>query len=117
MQNPKTRIRIRLKAFDHRLIDQSTAQIVMAAKKTGSWVCPVPLPTRERRWTVLISPHVNKDARDQYKQDMHKRLIDIVEPTEKTIESLMSLELAAGVHADIKVNSPENQRAKRSKRK
>ena len=85
MQNQ--RIRIRLKAFDHRLIDQSTAEIVETAKRTGA--------------QVLISPHVNKDARDQYEIRTHKRLVDIVEPTEKTVDALMRLDLAAGVDVQI----------------
>ncbi|VFS86285.1 30S ribosomal protein S10 [Raoultella terrigena] len=93
MQNQ--RIRIRLKAFDHRLIDQSTAEIVETAKRTGAQVRgPIPLPTRKERFTVLISPHVNKDARDQYEIRTHKRLVDIVEPTEKTVDALMRLDLA-----------------------
>ncbi|ECC4922306.1 MULTISPECIES: 30S ribosomal protein S10 [Gammaproteobacteria] len=100
MQNQ--RIRIRLKAFDHRLIDQSTAEIVEAAKRTGAQVRgPIPLPTRKERFTVLISPHVNKDARDQYEIRTHKRLVDIVEPTEKTVDALMRLDLAAGVDVQI----------------
>ena len=82
MQNQ--RIRIRLKAFDHRLIDTSTQEIVDTAKRTGAQVRgPIPLPTRKERFTVLISPHVNKDARDQYEIRTHKRMLDIVEPTEK----------------------------------
>ena len=100
MQNQ--RIRIRLKAFDHRLIDQSTAEIVEAAKRTGAQVRgPIPLPTRKERFTVLISPHVNKDARDQYEIRTHKRLVDIVEPTDKTVDALMRLDLAAGVDVQI----------------
>ncbi|GLS84891.1 30S ribosomal protein S10 [Paraferrimonas haliotis] len=100
MQNQ--RIRIRLKAFDHRLIDQSTAEIVETAKRTGAQVRgPIPLPTRKERYTVLISPHVNKDARDQYEIRTHKRLVDIVEPTEKTVDALMRLDLAAGVDVQI----------------
>ena len=99
MQNQ--RIRIRLKAFDHRLIDQSTAEIVETAKRTGAQVGPIPLPTRKERFTVLISPHVNKDARDQYEIRTHKRLVDIVEPTEKTVDALMRLDLAAGVDVQI----------------
>ena len=96
MQNQ--RIRIRLKAFDHRLIDQATAEIVETAKRTGAQVRgPIPLPTRKERFTVLISPHVNKDARDQYEIRTHLRLVDIVEPTEKTVDALMRLDLAAGV--------------------
>ena len=99
MQNQ--RIRIRLKAFDHRLIDQSTAEIVETAKRTGAQVRgPIPLPTRKERFTVLISPHV-KDARDQYEIRTHKRLVDIVEPTEKTVDALMRLDLAAGVDVQI----------------
>ena len=100
MQNQ--RIRIRLKAFDHRLIDQSTREIVDTAKRTGAQVKgPIPLPTRKERYTVLISPHVNKDARDQYEIRTHKRLLDIVEPTEKTVDALMKLDLAAGVEVQI----------------
>ena len=90
MQNQ--RIRIRLKAFDHRLIDQSTQEIVETARRTGAQVKgPIPLPTNNERFTVLISPHVNKDARDQYEIRTHKRLLDIVEPTEKTVDALMKL--------------------------
>ncbi|WMY97276.1 MAG: 30S ribosomal protein S10 [Arsenophonus sp.] len=100
MQNQ--RIRIRLKAFDHRLIDQSTAEIVKTAKRTGAQVRgPIPLPTRKERFTILISPHVDKDARDQYEIRTHKRLVDIVEPTEKTVDALMKLDLAAGVDVQI----------------
>ncbi|MTI14924.1 30S ribosomal protein S10 [Sansalvadorimonas verongulae] len=102
-QQPKTQqIRIRLKAFDHRLIDQSTQEIVDTAKRTGAQVRgPIPLPTRKEKFTVLISPHVNKDARDQYEIRTHKRLLDIVEPTEKTVDALMKLDLAAGVEVQI----------------
>ncbi|MCD8523036.1 MAG: 30S ribosomal protein S10 [Thalassobium sp.] len=100
MQNQ--RIRIRLKAFDHRLIDTSTQEIVDTAKRTGAQVRgPIPLPTRKERFTVLISPHVNKDARDQYEIRTHKRMLDIVEPTEKTVDALMKLDLAAGVEVQI----------------
>ncbi|AKZ65871.1 30S ribosomal protein S10 [Candidatus Palibaumannia cicadellinicola] len=100
MQNQ--RIRIRLKAFDHRLIDKSTAEIVDTAKRTGAQVHgPIPLPTRKEYFTILISPHVNKDARDQYVIRTHKRLVDIIEPTEKTVDALMRLELAAGVDVQI----------------
>ena len=95
-------IRIRLKAFDHRLIDRSAAEIVETAKRTGARVKgPIPLPTRKERFTILISPHVNKDARDQYEIRTHKRLLDIVEPTEKTVDALMKLDLAAGVEVQI----------------
>lgn len=100
MQNQ--RIRIRLKAFDHRLIDQSTQEIVDTAKRTGAQVRgPIPLPTNRERYTILISPHVNKDARDQYEIRTHKRLLDIVQPTEKTVDALMKLDLAAGVEVQI----------------
>ncbi|GIT14515.1 MAG: 30S ribosomal protein S10 [Gammaproteobacteria bacterium] len=86
-------IRIRLKAFDHKLIDRSAREIVDTAKRTGATVKgPVPLPTKIERYTVLISPHVNKDARDQYELLTHKRLMDIVDPTDKTVDALMKLE-------------------------
>ena len=102
------RIRIRLKAFDHRLIDQSTMEIVDTAKRTGAQVRgPIPLPTRQERFTVLISPHVNKDARDQYEIRTHKRLIDIVEPTEKTVDALMRLDLPAGVDVQISLGKSD----------
>ena len=95
-------IRIRLKAFDHRLIDQSTQEIVETAKRTGAQVRgPIPLPTRKERFTVLVSPHVNKDARDQYEIRTHKRVLDIVQPTDKTVDALMKLDLAAGVEVQI----------------
>ena len=98
-------IRIRLKAFDHRLIDKSAREIVSTAKRTGATVKgPVPLPTKVERFTVLISPHVNKDARDQYELLTHKRLMDIVNPTDKTVEALMQLELPAGVDVQLKLN-------------
>ncbi len=97
-------IRIQLKAFDHKLIDQSAKEIVETAKRTGARVKgPIPLPTRKERFTVLISPHVNKDARDQYEIRTHKRLMDIVEPTEKTVDALMKLDLAAGVDVQIRL--------------
>lgn len=105
MQMQKQRIRIRLKSFDHRLIDQSATEIVETAKRTGAQVLgPIPLPTKKERFTVLISPHVNKDARDQYELRTHKRLMDIIEPTEKTVDALMKLDLAAGVDVQIKLN-------------
>lgn len=98
-------IRIRLKAFDHKLIDQSAGEIVETAKRTGAQVKgPIPLPTKKERFTILISPHVNKDARDQYELRTYKRLLDIVEPTEKTVDALMKLDLAAGVDVQIKLN-------------
>jgi len=99
------RIRIRLKSFDHRLIDQSAREIVETAKRTGAQLRgPIPLPTKKERFTVLISPHVNKDARDQYELRTHKRLLDILDPTDKTVDSLMKLDLAAGVDVQIKLN-------------
>ena len=98
-------IRIRLKAFDHRLIDNSAREIVETARRTGAKVKgPIPLPTKMERFTVLISPHVNKDARDQYELRTHKRLMDIVDPTDKTVDALMKLELPAGVDVQIKLN-------------
>jgi small subunit ribosomal protein S10 len=101
----KQRIRIRLKSFDHKLIDLSTAEIVNTAKRTGAQVRgPIPLPTRKERFTVLISPHVNKDARDQYEIRTHKRMVDIEEPTEKTVDALMKLDLAAGVDVQISLS-------------
>jgi ribosomal protein S10 len=99
------KIRIRLKAFDHRLIDQSAREIVETAKRTGAVVRgPIPLPTRKERFTLLISPHVNKDARDQYEIRTHKRLMDILDPTDKTVDALMKLDLSAGVDVQIKLN-------------
>ncbi|MDD5393408.1 MAG: 30S ribosomal protein S10 [Thiothrix sp.] len=99
------RIRIRLKAFDHRLIDRSATEIVETAKRTGARVKgPIPLPTRIERYTVLVSPHVDKDARDQYEIRTYKRLMDIIDPTDKTVDALMKLDLAAGVDVQIKLN-------------
>ncbi len=98
-------IRIRLKAYDHRLIDRSAKEIVETAKRTGAQVKgPIPLPTKHERYTVLISPHVNKDARDQYEIRTHKRLMEIINPTDKTVDALMKLDLAAGVDVQIKLN-------------
>ena len=97
-------IRIRLKAFDHRLLDVTTAEIVDTVKRSGArLVGPIPLPTRKEKWTVLTSPHVNKDARDQYEIRTHKRLIDIVEHTDKTVDALGKLEVAAGVEIQVSV--------------
>ena len=99
------RIRICLKAFDHKLIDVSTKEIVDTAKRTGAHILgPIPLPTKKERTTILISPHVNKDARDQYEIRTHKRLLDILEPTEKTVDALMKLDLSAGVEVQISLN-------------
>ncbi len=98
------KIRIRLKAFDHRLIDRSASEIVETAIRTGAQIRgPIPLPTKKERYTVLISPHVNKDARDQYELRTHKRLMDIVDPNDKTVDALMKLDLPAGVDVQIKL--------------
>jgi ribosomal protein S10 len=98
-------IRIRLKAFDHRLIDNSAREIVETAKRPGATVRgPVPLPTKMERFTVLAAPHGDKDARDQYELRTHKRLMDILNPTDKTVDALMKLELPAGVDVQIKLN-------------
>lgn len=97
-------IRIRLKAFDHRLIDRSAREIVETAKRTGALVRgPIPLPTRKEKFTILVSPHVYKDARDQYEIRTHKRLMQIVDPTEKTVDALSKLDLPAGVEVQIKL--------------
>ena len=99
------RIRIRLKAFDHKLIDQSIREIVDTAKRTGAQVRgPIPLPTENKRTIVLTSPNADKDARDQYETRTHKRLVDIIQPTEKTMDALMKLDLAAGVDVNISVD-------------
>ena len=96
------KIRIRLKGYDHKAIDQSAAKIVETAKRTGSTVSgPIPIPTEKNVYTILRSPHVNKDARDQYEMRTHKRIMDIVDPTDKTVDALMKLDLAAGV--DVKI--------------
>ena len=98
----RQRIRICLKAFDHRLLDQSVKEIVDAAKKTGAQVIgPVPLPTRIQKFTVLRSPHIDKKSREQFEIRTHKRLMDIVDPTDKTVDALMRLDLPAGVDVEI----------------
>ena len=100
----KQKIRIRLKAFDHKIIDQSAEKIVDTAKRSGaSVVGPVPLPTEKSIYTILRSPHVNKDSREQFEMRTHKRLIDILEPTPKTVDALMRLDLPAGVDIEIKL--------------
>lgn len=102
------RIRIRLKSFDHRLIDKSTREIVDTAKRTGAQVRgPIPLPTRFERYTICISPNADKDARDQYELRTHKRVVDINRPTDKTIDALMKLDLAAGVDVQISVDAED----------
>lgn len=97
-------IRIKLKAFDHRLIDKSAIEIVDTAKRTGASVRgPIPLPHKRERWTVLTSPHVNKKARDQYELKTYVRLLDIINPTDKTVDSLMKLDLSAGIDVSLKL--------------
>ena len=96
-------IRIRLKAFDHRVLDQSTQEIVNTAKRTGAQVRgPIPMPTRIERVTVLRGPHIDKKSREQFEMRTHKRLLDIVEPTQQTLDALMKLDLSAGVDVEIK---------------
>ena len=98
------KVRIRLKAYDHRLLDASAARIVETAKRTGAQISgPVPLPTEKNIYTILRSPHVNKDSREQFEMRTHKRLIDILEPTSKTLDALMRLDLPAGVDIEIKL--------------
>lgn len=100
MQSQK--IRIRLKAFDYKLLDQSVSEIVETAKRTGAKIAgPIPLPTKINRYTVLRSPHVDKKSREQFEIRTHKRLIDILEPTQNTIDSLMKLDLSAGIDVSI----------------
>jgi small subunit ribosomal protein S10 len=97
-------MRIRLKAFDHRVLDQSVREIVGTAKRTGARVRgPIPLPNRIERFTVLRSPHIDKKSREQFEVRTHKRLLDIVDPTPQTVDALMKLDLAAGVDVEIKL--------------
>jgi len=97
-------IRIRLKAFDHRVLDQSTSEIVDTARRTGAQVRgPIPLPTRIEKFTVLRSPHIDKKSREQFEIRTHKRLLDIIVPTPQTVDALMKLDLAAGVDIEIKL--------------
>lgn len=99
------KIRISLKAFDHKSIDRSALEIVDTARRTGALVMgPIPLPTKIERYTLLRSPHANKKARDQFEIRTHKRILDIVQPTDKTVDALMKLDLAAGVDVEIKLN-------------
>ena len=99
----KTKIRIRLKAYDHKLLDQSATEIVDTAKRTGARVAgPIPLPTRISKYTVLRGPHVDKKSREQFEIRTHKRLLDILEPTQQTLDALMKLDLSAGVDVEIK---------------
>ena len=98
-----TKIRIRLKAYDHRLLDQSASEIVDTAKRTGARVAgPIPLPTRINKFTVLRGPHVDKKSREQFEIRTHKRLLDILDPNQQTLEALMKLDLSAGVEVEIK---------------
>ena len=97
-------IRIRLKAFDHRILDQSTSEIVNTARRTGGKIRgPIPLPTSLNRFTVLRGPHVDKKSREQFEMRTHKRVLDIVEPTPQTVDALMKLDLASGVDVEIKL--------------
>jgi len=103
-EDSKQKIRIRLKAYDYRIIDKSAAQIIQTAERSGaSIVGPVPLPTDKKSITVIRSSHVHKDSREQFEMRVHKRLIDVVEPSSKTIDALMSLDLPAGVDVEIKM--------------
>ncbi len=102
------KIRIRLKAFDHKLLDQSTKEIVETARRTGAKVAgPIPIPTRINRYTVLRSPHVDKKSREQFEIRTHKRLLEILEPSQQTVDQLMKLDLSAGVDVEIKLSMVE----------
>ena len=104
------RIRIRLKAYDHRVLDQSVGDIVETARRTGARVAgPIPLPTIKNRWTVLRSPHVDKKSREQFEVRTHRRLLDIFEPTPQTVDALMKLDLPAGVDVEIKAFGKEHK--------
>jgi small subunit ribosomal protein S10 len=103
MEVQALKIRIRLKAYDHKLLDQSAAEIVDTAWRTGAKVAgPIPLPTRIQKYTVLRSPHVDKKSREQFEIRIHKRLLDILEPTQQTLDALMKLDLSPGVDVEIK---------------
>lgn len=103
-QKQDKKIRIRLKAYDHKALDQSAAKIVETARKTGAMVSgPVPLPTEKSIYTILRSPHINKDSREQFEMRTHKRLIDILQPNQKTVDALVRLDLPAGVNVELKV--------------
>ncbi len=109
----RERIRIRLKAYDHRVLDQSTSEIVDTAKRTGAQVAgPIPLPTGRSRYCVLRSPHVDKKSREQFEIRTHKRLLDILEPTQQTVDALMKLDLPAGVDVEIKAFGKEHKEHK-----
>lgn len=99
------KIRIRLKAYDHKLLDKSAGEIVETAKRTGVDIRgPFPLPTSVNRWTVLRGPHVDKKSREQFERRIYRRLLDIIEPTQQTVDALMKLDLSAGVHVEIKLS-------------
>ncbi len=101
----KDKIQIRMEAYDHEALDQSCVDIVETAKRTGARVAgPIPLPTRIERYTVLRSPHVDKKSREQFERRTHHRLLDIIEPTQQTVDALMKLDLSAGVHVEIKIS-------------
>jgi small subunit ribosomal protein S10 len=101
---PNQKIRIKLRAFDHHILDQSAAEIIETAKKTGAKISgPIPLPTVRNRWSVLRSPHVDKKSREQFEMRTHKRILDILEPTPQTMDALMRLDLSAGVDVEIKI--------------
>ncbi|MEZ4272302.1 MAG: 30S ribosomal protein S10 [Myxococcota bacterium] len=103
MANPETKIRIRLKAYDAKILDQSAGEIVETARRTGASVAgPIPLPTKISRYTVLRGPHVDKKSREQFEIRTHKRLMDIIDPTQQTLDALMKLDLSAGVDVEIK---------------
>lgn len=103
-EEPKQRIRIKIKAFDHRIIDESTRTIIETAQRTGVKIFgPIPLPTEKKKYTVNRSTFVHKDSRDQYEMRIHKRLIDIIEPTAQTIEALTNLSLPSGVDVEVKM--------------
>ena len=104
MEMEQQNIRIRLKAFEHRILDQSAREIVNTAQRTGATVCgPIPLPTCIEKFTVLRSPHIDKKSREQFEIRTHKRVLDIVDPTPQTVDALMKLDLAAGVDVEIKL--------------
>ncbi len=101
---PAQKIRIKLKSFDHRILDKSVIDIVNTVKETGAKVVgPIPLPTKISRWTILRSPHIDKNSREQFEIRVHKRLVEILEPTQQTIDALTQLELPAGVEVEIKI--------------
>ena len=112
----RERIRIRLKAYDHRVLDESTREIVNTAKRTRAQVAgPIPLPTDRNRYCVLRSPHVDKKSREQFEMRTHKRLLDILEPTQETVDALMKLDLPAGVDVEIKAFGKEHKEHKEHK--